>query len=1385
MTGLDRHGRPSLRWKTRLVFIPLFILITLITAFFAYAQTRHAFRHLLLPLAAHVTGATLDVREGQLSLRGVLEADGFTYEDEAAGVSIAAERLALKLAPWSFVQDGVLRIDNLELKQARLRVVRRPALAGVSIHEPEPRPTRSLPLLAVAILRARFEDVAFTIEGNASQITGRTGVEIDQLGPGRTGTVRLRTSFTLSRVAETEDLAGAMELALSVAAGPPGTPITWKGTNQVLVRSGNGGPLREADPHVMIFDQTLKGEWVQDRQQGRVSSTVAGRRQGTPLGSAEMMATMDVTIEPAVTNLALAVKGVTADTINLLLGPGAMRMHDGWFNARLEGRVEGTRTAIRGTAHGSQVQLRVSNREVSPAVDVSLQHAGAFDSATGEVLIDTLTVTLGDHARSMLSGSLDRPVSLRLDQAEGDTPPSGSVAAPAVWSLRLSPTEEQVWRPWLAFLGTNANALKGVSGGQLGGALTVTVHNQGALIEAVGRVEAGDVMLRSVHKAGSIPLGPLAILTEWKARMTGLRILRLDSLTGTVRLKGKQVAALLLTGTGQVAGKDVLTGVDGTMTLERLPGETFNLLLARWSSVRISQGQANGRVEFAVDGQRAIWHVDLHGQDVQLRLPDAHDAPPLDVLSQLDGEFDRPSQQLRMDRLKVQVVERRHPIVTVTLGQPLTLTLASVGEKAQVGGRRGPVTLGLRVDHLSVDQLRVWMALAGRQIPAPMRGGVLDVDTTVTLRGSDHIAVASRLDLEQVTFERASTPITIESHFTASVIDRSRLIVEGWDARALDGTSRLAQAHLAGSSSGFTGATELQLNVTADEPTELIARLGLLTNRQQVMVSGGRLAGGVKVTTAGSLEPLTIQTDFRSTDLTLHLKRNHSLVQTVNLHADLMVDAAWTVVDVRRLEVAEESAGARTGTMTANGRWPMTAEQGAITVKINEWDTGPLMEFFGFLPGRLPGPLPVTADMTITRATETNTLTLRGKESIGPMYVAVNGRPDEPTTLYLQHEVLRSDEETRVPAMTLAADRGRGQADRVSLSGRLQTGSQARLQLHGAVDALDADWYAALLAPASTRSSSGDAQTSLAAGPSMPLHLDVDVAIGTVKYRTLEIGAGRLVAKGDGHRMQATLEPTGLAGGTVQGSLTVVAKHQGPEFAWDLEGSALDLGAVTKAWVSEPESGITGRGQFTTAGTGRGQDETWRQRLNGTFVFDVADGQLIKVPVLEFLADQTRIDQFKDLGFQTFHGEFDVKDGWVNLKQVRANGPVAGIEAGGKIALDGRLDVSVEPKVGPILSKHVKIPCADKLAKTTEGFTVLPLAATVKGTTQAPSYGVDVTPGSMLERQAGALVGTIADLFTACRGGDAAQKFTEETMGAVKGTAKDLIKDLFGTKEKQ
>jgi hypothetical protein len=352
-------------------------------------------------------------------------------------------------------------------------------------------------------------------------------------------------------------------------------------------------------------------------------------------------------------------------------------------------------------------------------------------------------------------------------------------------------------------------------------------------------------------------------------------------------------------------------------------------------------------------------------------------------------------------------------------------------------------------------------------------------------------------------------------------------------------------------------------------------------------------------------------------------------------------------------------------------------------------------------------------------------------------------------------------------------------------------GSRPRLQLRGSVDALNADWYAAV-----TTSPSDQPSTSKTSGKppdareegvgfAVPLDLDVDLAIGAVTYRTLEIGKGRLVAKGDGNSMKATLEPTGLAGGSVQGTATVALKGAQPEFAWDVKGNALDVGVLTKAAFAEPEPRITGRGRFTTSGTGRGQGEALRQSLDGTVVFDVTDGQFVKSPVLEFLAKQTRIEEFRGLGFRTLHGELQLKDGWINLNRVRADGPSIAVEAAGKVGLDGRLDAQVQPMIGSALSGQVRIPCLDTFAKTTDGFTMLPVAVTVKGTAENPVYGVEVATGRTAGRQTEALVGVIADVLSGCRGGDAGKKTTDETAGAIKDTAEGLIKDLFGGKKKR
>ncbi len=1397
MTPASRHGRLSLLGK-----LGLFVMVALVllASLLFYVQTRHGFRHLLIPLAGKLTGAKLEARDGLLSLLGALEVDGLLYEDPTSGISFDAERVALRVVPWSFITVGELRIDELELKRANLRIVLQPRPVTEPIREEDMRRDAAIRPIPVAVERARFEDVTVTVEQGDRRITGQGAAALDKLGPARAGNITLQTGFLLERDGK-PDLSGSLDLTLSVEVGPGGTPIEWSGSNRSLIRTGRG-LMEPSDPEVVNFTQTLGGRYDRAAQSLRVVSNVTIGRGGAPSpGTAELTALMEGGGRQAVTDVSLTMAGVTGDMLNLWLGEAsAARVHAGRFDAKVAAHVEGTQTSIRGKVTGSGVRLRLGDQEASPPVDLSLQHVGSFDSATRDVAIEMLTLTFSDRVKTLLSGTLDRPVSLQWDRTKGGTPSSGAGAEPAVWSLRLTQWDVKKLRPWLAFLGRDP--LQRVAAGRLGGSLHVSIYEQGTIVDVAGRLEGIKVMLRGEEGRGDGLVGPLGIVADWKARLTGLRLLKLDPLTTSLTLKGKQVAALHATGLWRFGDATGITALKGTLKLTELPGETLNPLLGLWSQTRIGRAQIDGQATVAVEQGRARWEVDVRGQEVHLHLPDATtNAPSLDLLVKHAGEFDPAAQELRLDWLNVQAVERRGPVVTLSLDQPLTLSLAQgkEGDASKTGGYSEPITLGLRVHRLGVHQLRPWVAMAASQSLASIRGGALDADLKIRLSGDHDVAVVGRLDLNEVTVERgekhASAPITLSTEVRASVADWSRVTVDSWAVQARAGKKLLAEARLAGSANSGS-ATDLVLNVTASDLSELVDRLGLLTERQQELISGGSLTGDVRLVTAGPKKPLTVTAALRLANLNIRLDKTHPLTRSLGLQAEVEVDAARNVAELKGVEAIVESGGARAGTLTVSGRWPLaaagtTTHAGALSVTVKEWDSEPFVEFFGILPGRARGPLPLTAELKVTQEPGGKTLGLQGKETIGPISVAVKGRDPEPATLHLVHDIAQSGDEIRVTALSLTAERPKGRPDRAAVSGSFRMGPRPHMQLHGSLDACDADWYGALTTSLSEPPPTGktfdkphdakDDETGLA----IPLDLDVDLSIGSVTYRTLEISNGRLVAKGDGDSMQATLEPIGLAGGSVQGIVTVALKGGKPEFGWHAKGNAIDLSVLTKAAFAEPDPRVTGRGRFTTSGTGRGQGEMLRRSLSGTAVFDIADGQFIKSRLFEFLAEQTHIEQFRGLGFRTIHGELQIKNEWVHLNQVRVDGPSVAVEAGGKIGLDGRLDVQVQPKIGPTLSDHVQIPCLNQLMKTVDGFTVLPVAVTVEGTAESPTYGVTVMVSSMVGRHTGALIGTIADLLTACRGGEAAQRATEEALGTAKKTVNDLIKDLFVGKEKR
>ena len=176
MTAASRHGRLSLLGKLGLLFM---VTLVLLVSLLFYVQTRHGFRSLIVPLAVTLTGAKLEVRDGLLSLLGALEVEGLLYEDPTSGVSFNADKVALHAVPWSFITEGMPRIDELDLKRANLRIVLRPGLATEPAREEDMGPATTVWQIPVAIERARFDDVTVAVEQGDRRITGQVNAVLD------------------------------------------------------------------------------------------------------------------------------------------------------------------------------------------------------------------------------------------------------------------------------------------------------------------------------------------------------------------------------------------------------------------------------------------------------------------------------------------------------------------------------------------------------------------------------------------------------------------------------------------------------------------------------------------------------------------------------------------------------------------------------------------------------------------------------------------------------------------------------------------------------------------------------------------------------------------------------------------------------------------------------------------------------------------------------------------------------------------------------------------------------------------------------------------------------------------------------------------------------
>lgn len=202
-----------------------------------------------------------------------------------------------------------------------------------------------------------------------------------------------------------------------------------------------------------------------------------------------------------------------------------------------------------------------------------------------------------------------------------------------------------------------------------------------------------------------------------------------------------------------------------------------------------------------------------------------------------------------------------------------------------------------------------------------------------------------------------------------------------------------------------------------------------------------------------------------------------------------------------------------------------------------------------------------------------------------------------------------------------------------------------------------------------------------------------------------------------------------LFDGEVKGKGKLIAGSDAPPFKGSVTVQGLQLGPALQA-VSETPLSVSGTAGADLSLLGKGfsmPDLT--NALEGTGHLAVKDGKIEGVNLLQEVLAALKVagispDNAKATAFSTIETDFAIKQGIINVQRLLMDSHDFQATGGGTIGFDQRLNLLVNLNLSQDLSQ--KIAGASPVVKLAmkDGRLSLPLA--IGGTTQAPSYGVDL-----------------------------------------------------------
>jgi len=1314
-----------------------------------YVQTQHSFKHVIVPLVGSFIPGELEVESGSLSFPATLELTGLSYRHPEAGLSVQIDLLRLRLAAIPFLRERLLLFDELMVGHGAIRYTKGETARSEKDKTAVGLSGPTLPGRRWAVRRGQIDRMTVSIRTEDDEV-GVTDLQmvVNDVGPGRTGTIDLQGEVSVDRRRSMSRWAGRLAGTGSIQQDVNGRRFEWNVVNELIVRES---PLRkvEAGVQAITLNQSIAGDYDVVRETVQAESTLHVRLGESRLLDASFRLRRTGSPDGTEMDLGMKVHEVTEQALNLLLDEEQeVRLRSAHVSGYVDIHALGERYAIRSAFTGQRLQ-GLFGRAATPPLDIDIAQTGTFDSGSRDLAVEIFDVHVADRHKLWLAGELKRTLLFKLgdrDTERENLEPSNP--SQADWALAVNDIDVADLHPWFDVL--RWKGLEGLQAGRVGGAITASGRSSGRVVDLSLRLKFSDLLMESFGERP--PPQPVTFDHVAQGTLTDFTRLRISSYVVTAAMNEQSRGTLRLSGTINLKAPAMDLNIEGSLTLNDLQATTLNPLLASWRKTGFDHGRFNGTAQATVTGELLKWEIDLQGRRVSLRLPEkAHPTIPLDLALRQAGQLNRRAGVLQIDKAVLQAFQQSRPVLTAILDHPIHMALNVKGAGSATARQETPIaSLGIAVHRLDIEQLKARLEFLNIAALDRIKTGLVNSQLTIRWWGETKpLSVSGDLDIGNLTLDsglaHVTKPVTFRNRLDATLKDSSLIEVAAWTLRMTAGPVTMAEARVSGSTDVTDGSADLALKFNTDNMTAFLARMGMLGGPQVKQIAGGAVMAEGRLLSQGSRFPVALQATIRSRNLRLKLLPGHSLAYDIDLQGKAEVNAPRTVVELNPMTLTLKHAAKEAGKVTVWSRWPIDSSGPEATARVvaKGLDCGPLIDLYKVLPGRIAGPLPLSADLTIAMDMKSGRLAMKGQETIGPVQASrKDGGPAE-ATIRIEQDLSRHNDDLTVAGLTLAADRPNGMADQATASGRIAFGKKRSAEFKGKVGSLDAGWYAALLAKEGSPASS---QPQPVSG-----NLDADLSIGSVSYRSLAIGPGRLTAKGTEEALQLTLEPTGFAEGQVEAAITLKREGAQSHMEWSGKGQGLNMESVLQAMEPGETARMTGVGSFQTTGSGEVKNGFLKRSIKGTGDFTITGGKFVRIPLFDFLAKYTHVQEFNQMGFTELRGELRMESGMLSLDRMTTTATVSSLEGNGTVAEDGTVDGLVFVKIGPSLAKNVKIPCMSALLVLPDGFAALPFAVRVRGSGNDLTYRVDPAPWDQAKGTMSALAGKMKDLVSGCR----------------------------------